>query len=533
MGSYDSNNVILLDSDSDSELQHISKKQKAVPSIQATEFPKPVMHDSDSDSIDQRDGSSNPIHAPILDLQSILPSSSPVGAEQELSDLLSNASAASSDLDEILPTDMAGSSEGPAELQGSEAPKRNTVYESREFLKTRGPLEFLQEYLPPTASSEDILDLILKLGFTPRNLPPVPEGENLLQLIKLLHLAMKRVRQLRSRLDNFYSEEHVLSKIKSASKILVITGAGISTSLGIPDFRSSKGFYSRLCNLGLSDPQEVFDLEIFRSDPSVFYSIAHMILPPDNVYAPLHKFIRLLQDKRKLLRNYTQNIDNLEANAGIDQKRMIQCHGSFAFATCVTCGYKVKGQTLYPLIREKEIPYCSLCTRKRLKLLSEDVFVEESYGVMKPDITFFGEALPQIFHDSINEDLRNCDLIISIGTSLKVAPVAEIVDKVPANVPQILINKDPIHHCNFDVSMLGYCDDVVSYLCDKLGKDWDIDHPAYPALVGEMHDNLVLKEGKERGVYHVVNKERELELLKETLEPPTEPDLIILEPSLS
>lgn len=534
MGSYDDKNVVLLDSDSDSELQRTSKKQKMSPLAQGADLPKPFMHDSESDSsIEQINGSSNPKPASIMTQQSSSPSSSPLDVEQESSDLLSNASAASSDLEEILPTDMAGSSVEPGELPGSEIPKRRTVFESRRFLKTRGPMEFLQEYLPPTASSEDILDLIVKLGFSPRNLPPVLEGENLLQLIKLLHLAMKRVRQLRSRLDDFYSIDHVLQKIESASNILIITGAGISTSLGIPDFRSSRGFYSRLSNLGLSDPQEVFDLEIFRSDPSIFYSIAHMILPPDNACAPLHKFIRLLQDKGKLLRNYTQNIDNLEAIAGIDQDKLIQCHGSFSSATCVTCGSKELGLKLYPSIRNKEIPFCSSCTKRRLELQNGDAYVEESFGVMKPDITFFGEALPQNFHDHINQDIKSCDLVISIGTSLKVAPVAEIVDKVPAYVPQILINKDPIHHCNFDVSMLGYCDDVVSYLCDKLGKEWNIDHEDYPSLVGETHENLKLKEDEENGVYHVVNERREHELPKVTTEPIPEPDIIVLEPSLT
>lgn len=582
MGTYTGNNqnnnnnsnVVLLDSDSDSELQHVSKKQKPLPSVQATEFTKPLMQDSESDNESDSDvdtesegnnkadgHSGDDTHRPtgaingygfqfpLNDTNATDTSSSNMSSPGQAvpSDSLSNESADSSALEEILPVDLDEDPREPGEsgensIPGNKRallhlapPKKWTVFESRRFLKTRGPMAFLQEYLPPTASSEDILELITKLGFAPRHMPPLLEGENLLELIKLLHLAMKRVRLLRSRLDDFHTENHVLLKLKSASKVLVLTGAGISTSLGIPDFRSSKGFYSRLTNLGLSDPQEVFDLDIFRTDPSIFYSIAHMILPPDNVYAPLHRFIRLLQDKGKLLRNYTQNIDNLEANAGIDPEKMIQCHGSFAFATCVTCGYKVKGQTLYPLIREKEIAYCPDCTPNRIRLQDLDAYVEESYGVMKPDITFFGEALPRLFHDNILQDIRNCDLLISIGTSLKVAPVADIVDKVPAEVPQILINRDPIHHCNFDVSMLGHCDDVVSYLCDKLGEEWAIDHESYPSLVGKDHDNLFIQLADERGVYNIRNKKRELEdeALKKENEPSPVPDLIMLEPSLN
>lgn len=533
MGSSHENDVVLIDSDSDSEIQNVSKRHKSDSEAPIAPFTKPFMQDSESDKLELPEPQKPPSGLGVLLVHNEFAEFAGADAdENRLSLPLSNSSVGSSDLDEITDAELTKADNEPENKAYVNAMQR-TIYETRKFLKMRGIMSFLEEYLPATALSENILELIVKLGFFPRNMPPLAQGENLLQLIKLLHLAMKRVRQLRARLDNFYTVEHVLEKLRTAKKIMVITGAGISTSLGIPDFRSSKGFYSRISNLGLSDPQEVFDLEIFHTDPGIFYSIAHMILPPDNVYAPLHKFIKLLQDKGKLLRNYTQNIDNLEANAGIDYDKMIQCHGSFAFATCVTCGYQVKGEDIYPQMREKEIAYCPKCTGQRKKLMAkDDAFVEESFGVMKPNITFFGEALPSLFHDNINQDLRETDLIISIGTSLKVAPVAEIVDKVPPDVPQILINKDPIHHCNFDVSLLGYCDDVVSYLCNRLGSEWDIDHPDYEKILGD-GTNLELETTKEKGVYNIRNLQREQELASM---PPTEleePDLVVLEPTLS
>ncbi|PIS53326.1 hypothetical protein CJI97_002991 [Candidozyma auris] len=530
MGSTKDLDVVLIDSDSDSELQHVSKKQKMGPqSPQAVSsevvippFQKPFQ-DSDSDS-------PNPdVTAPINE-GIPLKGSSP---QESASSDSTAASVDSSDLDEISMSGHTKNNTDDAVPSADQIAMKRTIYETRKFLKNEGIMAFLEEYLPPTASSDEIYKLIVMLGFYPRNLPPFEKGENLLQLIKLLHLAMKRVRQLRSRLENFYTVEHALDKIKSAQKVLVITGAGISTSLGIPDFRSSKGFYSRISHMGLTDPQEVFDLEIFHTDPSIFYSIAHMILPPDNIYAPLHKFIRLLQDKGKLLRNYTQNIDNLEANAGILPEKMIQCHGSFAHATCVTCGYKVPGETLYRNMRNKEVAYCPHCAKARARLMDQDdAYVEESYGVMKPDITFFGEALPRAFHDTINQDLRECDLIISIGTSLKVAPVADIVDKVPADVPQILINRDPIHHCNFDISFLGYCDDVAAYLCNRLGPDWALDHPQYEEILCPTRDNLQLEATRERGVYNIINLKRESQMASEPQPAPEEPDLVVLEPTI-
>lgn len=532
-----SGDVILIDSDSEHDASHVAKKPKLAglpqkPSGQIALFTKPFMQDSDSSSGPSRESSPDSvIHEKASSLTAEPAHEINQGSESFL-DSLGTTSVVSSDLDEIPPSTLSKAAKEP-EADPATAAMLRTIYDTRKFLKIHGPIDFLEEHLPPTATSEDILDLILKLGFIPRNIPPVSEGENLLHLISLLHRAMKRVRELRSRLDHFYSVNHVLDALRSSKKILVITGAGISTSLGIPDFRSSKGFYSRISNLGLTDPQEVFDLEIFRSDPSIFYSIAHMILPPDNIYAPLHKFIKLLQDKGKLLRNYTQNIDNLEANAGIHKEKLVQCHGSFATASCITCHYEVPGSELYDDMRNKEIAYCPKCASRRKKLMNQDsTYVEESYGVMKPNITFFGEDLPRLFHSTIERDLRECDLIISIGTSLKVAPVAHIVDRVSPLVPQILVNRDPLPYCNFDVSLLGYCDDAASFLCNQLGHEWALDHPEYAKIIGPSKDNLEAVEEKEKGVYRIRNKSREArEALKPQSEVP-EPDLVILEPTL-
>jgi len=106
---------------------------------------------------------------------------------------------------------------------------------------------------------------------------------------------------------------------------MVLTGAGVSVSCGIPDFRSSDGIYSRLAEFKLEDPTQMFELGFFRRNPQVFYSFAREIFPSNFTPSPSHYFIKLLEDKEKLLRNYTQNIDTLEQKAGIH--RVLQCHG--------------------------------------------------------------------------------------------------------------------------------------------------------------------------------------------------------------
>lgn len=399
----------------------------------------------------------------------------------------------------------------------------------RRFIKSEGHVPFLDLFLPSGPTANDILKLTNLLGYKPVKVKQIfSSAINPLEAsICFLRGAINNVLKSRTRLIDFNKIIDVVNALKNAQNILVLTGAGISTSLGIPDFRSSQGFYSKMKNLGLDDPQDVFSLEIFKRDPSIFYSIAYMILPPDNAYTPLHSFIKLLQDKGKLLRNYTQNIDNLEANSGITADKIVQCHGSFATASCVTCKYKIPGETLYPNLRAKKIAYCPFCENERKSLLRKIEKMEDeggyssrydniqSFGVMKPDITFFGENLPERYHNTIKEDVRHCDLLITIGTSLKVAPVSDIVNKVPNEVPQILINRDPINHCEFDVELLGYCDQVITWLCGNEVK-WNIDHKDFDKI---LHSGLEMKViDEEFGRYKISDENERMQISLKKLE---------------
>jgi NAD-dependent histone deacetylase SIR2 len=176
---------------------------------------------------------------------------------------------------------------------------------------------------------------------------------------------MERELRSRQKLSKYNTVDDAVALLKKAKNVMVITGAGISTSLGIPDFRSKHtGFYAQLAPLGLNDPQEVFDIEIFQNDPSIFYSIAKGILPSTKKFSPTHAFIRMLQDRNKLLTNYTQNIDNLEEAAGVVPDKLVQCHGSFATATCQQCGYNVRGEAIFDDMKAGQIPYCVECMRR-------------------------------------------------------------------------------------------------------------------------------------------------------------------------
>jgi len=247
--------------------------------------------------------------------------------------------------------------------------------------------------------------------------------------------------------------------IKKSNNIIVLTGAGISVSCGIPDFRSENGVYSRLGEFDLDEPQQMFDLEYFKICPQTFYSFAHELYPSNYEPSPSHKFIKLLEDKGKLLRNYTQNIDTLEQKAGIT--RMVQCHGSFATASCIRCGYKVPGNYIEEAIFKKEVPICPICPK------------DVHDAIIKPNIIFFGEKLPDEFGKTFQKDRNICDLLIVIGSSLKVSPVADIIGKIPHHIPQILINLESLTHVPpFDVQLLGYCDNIIKEICRRC--EWEL-----------------------------------------------------------
>ncbi|PVU92423.1 hypothetical protein BB559_003726 [Furculomyces boomerangus] len=195
-----------------------------------------------------------------------------------------------------------------------------------------------------------------------------------------------------------------------AKNIVVLSGAGISTNSGIPDFRSPDGLYANLDKFDLPYPEAVFDIDFF--EPSIS-----------------HCFVKLLADKGVLLRNYTQNIDTLERVAGLESKYIVEAHGSFHAATCIgkKCYTSYTQEWVKSCIDSEIIPKCRKCS---------------SY--VKPNIVFFGEQLPQLFHTSIKKDFTKCDLLIIMGTSLTVFPFASLVTRVKGNVPRALINREVV-----------------------------------------------------------------------------------------
>jgi NAD-dependent deacetylase sirtuin 2 len=222
-------------------------------------------------------------------------------------------------------------------------------------------------------------------------------------------------------------------EIVKPNKIIVLSGAGISTKAGIPDFRSKgTGLYDNLQKFkDLPYPEAIFDIEYFYENPLPFYTLAKEMINPKFKPTTTHYFIKLLSQKGILLKNFTQNVDVLERKAGLDPDKIVEAHGSFHDGKCV-------GRS----------PSTSKCDKvysqewMKDQLLHQDVLkCTDCGGHVKPNITFFGEALPERFYDSLG-DFSCCDLLIVLGTSLSVAPFASLPGLVSADTPRLLINME-------------------------------------------------------------------------------------------
>lgn len=270
----------------------------------------------------------------------------------------------------------------------------------------------------------------------------------------------EEVRPIRKQLDNITSYHDVVSAVSNAKNIVVLCGAGISTSSGIPDFRSRQGIYELVEEMGLpmDDPQLLFDLEYFKENPEPFFQFAHKLYPDGVLPSPTHYFLSRLEKEKKLRRVFTQNIDGLEQAGGVSDARIVCCHGSLSTVSCLgKCKTSRSALEIKDNITDGSVAYCENCG-----------------GIIKPDVTFFGESLNKKVKKTLNSDKTKADLLLVLGTSLKVQPMSHLVNFFPPSVPQILINLTPVTPLKslsegFDVSLLGSSDLIVTCLMESLG----------------------------------------------------------------
>ncbi|ABN68105.1 NAD-dependent deacetylase HST3 (Homologous to SIR2 protein 3), partial [Scheffersomyces stipitis CBS 6054] len=307
--------------------------------------------------------------------------------------------------------------------------------------------------------------------------------------------------------EDMISLNEIFKHIFKAKRTTVVTGAGISCNAGIPDFRSSDGLYNMVRTKfpkTVVKGQDLFDISLFRNEMSlaVFCTFMEGLYKSTLVAKPTetHRFIKILKDKNKLLRCYTQNIDSLEStinlNMGINLSEfdtchknfvqnwknldVVQLHGNLHKLSCTNCFTNFDWNEKYQSqLAEGLNPQCSKCYEKYEERLYSGKRLTGNIGLLRPDIVLYGEHHPQseILAQGLNVDIRaKPDMLIVMGTSLKVDGVKKLVRSLSASVHAkggkvIFINKTPLAKqwdSVFDYEILSDCDSFVRLLKNEV-----------------------------------------------------------------
>ncbi len=238
-----------------------------------------------------------------------------------------------------------------------------------------------------------------------------------------------------------------------------MTGAGISVAAGIPDFRTpGTGLYSKVAELGLPYPEAIFSLEYLRERPLAFYKVANGFLTHKVKPVKAHYFIKKCADEGILQINYTQNIDGLELDAGLSLDQLVQAHGHMRSARCIDCQVERDMAEFYTHVDREQVLYCHECN-----------------GIVKPDIVFFGEQLPHRFASQFYQ-IEQSDLVVIMGTSLKVYPFASLLSAMAPNTPVVLLNRE---NPGLDMDNLLFLPGDIEQSVEALARDvgWELDTP--------------------------------------------------------
>ncbi|MGI5912217.1 MAG: NAD-dependent protein deacylase [Syntrophomonadaceae bacterium] len=215
--------------------------------------------------------------------------------------------------------------------------------------------------------------------------------------------------------------DKVVSVLASSNNTVVVTGAGISTEAGIPDFRGEKGIYK---TLGEDRVMNIININFFKKNPESFYEFYFKYFTLPQVEPSLaHKIMALMEDEGRISAVVTQNVDGLHEKAG--SHNVIAVHGTRTRFICTNKDCKRYYSRDNVLKMKKKVPECIECG-----------------GVLKPDVVLFGEPIQQF--NNAREQIMNADVLMVIGSSLVVYPLAGFVQEFAAiSKNLIIINKGP------------------------------------------------------------------------------------------
>ncbi|MCE5187056.1 MAG: NAD-dependent protein deacylase [Planctomycetaceae bacterium] len=193
-----------------------------------------------------------------------------------------------------------------------------------------------------------------------------------------------------------------VERLRASSNSVVLTGAGISTASGIPDFRGPSGLYSKIS-------ARTFELDFFHQSPAEYYRLAVEYIHPlsDRRPNPAHLMLSRLESAGLLKAVITQNIDGLHRKAG--STNVIEFHGTVDRFHCTRCEKEFRRGFVDEQIRTIEVPVCDGCG-----------------GLIRPDIVFFGDPIPPDIIFESQQLAESCDFFITMGSSLEVQPASSL-----------------------------------------------------------------------------------------------------------
>lgn len=241
--------------------------------------------------------------------------------------------------------------------------------------------------------------------------------------------------------------------IQKSDNIVFFGGAGVSTESGIPDFRSDHGIYQKqyMCNGRNVSPEECLSIDFARRHPDIFYDYyIHEFIHPNALPNRAHKVLAELEKMGKCKAVITQNVDSLHQMAG--SKNVLELHGTTATYSCDRCHLQYTEAQVFDFLKKEQIPRCT-CG-----------------GLIRPDIVFYGEALPAGVFEKAIAYVSKCDVFIVAGTSLNVYPAANLMNYYQGN-KCILINLQKTPYDDMaDCVLHEKCGDVLTQVFENLQK---------------------------------------------------------------
>lgn len=241
----------------------------------------------------------------------------------------------------------------------------------------------------------------------------------------------------------------LLEYLVAAERIVVFTGAGISTGAGIPDYRGPNGIWKTRTEIDLlthlDSPEKQREYWRYKSEDFAQWGAVEP--------TPAHFALVRLQELGKLHAVVTQNIDGLHRRSGIESDRLIELHGCNDRVVCIECGYSEAAEAPYAAFRESgEVPGCPECGH-----------------VLKPGVIQFGEGLKPEALMRAQQAMADPDLVLAVGSTLQVQPAASFpLMAARAGIPYIILNQGETAHDGLPHVALRLEGDVQTLLPDAV-----------------------------------------------------------------